>query len=149
MELITVSLFKERLAMLLVRGGAGGWPRDPVDERVLLKSAVFPFEPDRIYNEAQINIQLEQWLEQIGTTLFVDHVKLRRYLVDAGYLRRDRAGRAYRVNGAKVTEGFEAGIDSLDPSAIVESAREQAERRKQAYLAENIEEKDNEVNETE
>ncbi len=46
--------------------------------------------------EADVNVALKQALSSSCRFLAVDHVELRRWLVDAGWLRRDGFGREYR-----------------------------------------------------
>ncbi|MDX1664179.1 MAG: DUF2087 domain-containing protein [Candidatus Promineifilaceae bacterium] len=130
---ISAGEFRERLQTLLVRGG-GSWPREPRDQHILLKSIVMRFDPARAYTEQEVNEELLAWREEIGQSVHDDHVKLRRYLVDAGYMTRDRAGRSYRVDAVRAAEQFEAEVEAVDPVAVVEDALRQAEARKQAFL---------------
>jgi hypothetical protein len=53
--------------------------------RVLEHIAGACFEPGRDYDEAEVNELLERWCEGGG----VDHVTVRRYLIDYGILSRD------------------------------------------------------------
>ena len=130
---ITATEFKDRLQTLLVRGG-GSWPRDPRDEQILLRSIIVRFDPARAYAEKEVNEELMGWREEIGQSVDDDHVRLRRYLVDAGYMTRDPAGRRYQVDAARAAEAFAPEVEALDPAVIVAEARQRAEARKQAFL---------------
>jgi len=91
-------------------------------------------ETQREYTEDELNECLAKWLSQVGRTVEIDHVSLRRYLVDAGYLTRDPAGRSYRVDPEETAGLFETGIEEISPVAVVEEAYRDAEARKRAYL---------------
>ncbi|MFL6115320.1 MAG: DUF2087 domain-containing protein [Catenulispora sp.] len=58
-------------------------------DRVLGHIARRAFEPGRAYSEQEVNAAL--------MNVFDDYVALRRYLVESKHLRRDRAGREYRL----------------------------------------------------
>ena len=61
----------------------------------------------------------------------IDHVTLRRYLVDAGYVERSSDGAAYRLlmNG-RGEVAFDVEIERIDPAMVVCEARQQAAARK-------------------
>jgi hypothetical protein len=90
----------------------------------------------RDYTEGEINECLAKWLSQVGRTVEVDHISLRRYLVDAGFLTRDTAGRSYRADPEQTAGLFEVGIEGINPVAVVEEAYRDAEERERAYLEE-------------
>lgn len=69
----------------------------PEDFNLLLLSLRREFVTARRYNESDINEQLKNWLQTVGGMLEVDHVELRRWLVDLAILARDAYGRAYMV----------------------------------------------------
>jgi hypothetical protein len=91
-------------------------------------------EAGRDYTENELNECLARWLGEVGQAVEIDHVSLRRYLVDAGYLIRDAAGRSYRVDAQQTVELFEAGIEEIDPVAVIEEASRRTEERKREYL---------------
>ena len=132
--MIGAAEYKERLERLLVRGGGGDWPRDPRDQHILMKSIIWMFEKGRQYSETEVNQQLEKWIEAVAPQSAVDFVKLRRYLVDAGYFHRDRAGYRYQVDVTKATERFEPEVERVNPITLVADARRRVEERKKAYL---------------
>jgi len=131
---ITTTEFKNRLGVLCLKGGHGGLPRKSRDQHILFKSITLMLETGREYTETELNESLANWLSLVGQTLEIDHASLRRYLVDAGYISRDAAGRSYRVVPGPVAGLFEVGIESLDPVAVVDDAYREAEERKQKYL---------------
>ena len=77
-------------------GRLTGVPAQATRRRMLLEHVVQSFEPGREYPEKEVNAVLRAWTEGGG----LDHVSLRRYLVDEGLLSRD--GNAYRRSGGWV-----------------------------------------------
>lgn len=131
---ISIVEFKSRLAVLCLSGGGRGLSRKWRDQQILFKSTTLLLEPNQDYTESDLNECLEKWLSQVGQTVELDHVTLRRYLVDAGYLTRDPAGRHYRMVPEPSPGLFEAGIAEIDPMAVIEEASQEAEQRKWDYL---------------
>jgi hypothetical protein len=132
---ISIAEFKDRLAALCLKGGQRGFPRKPRDRHILFKSIILMLETQRTYTEAELNEELRQWLSQVGQTIELDHVSLRRYLVDAGYLIRDGAGRSYQVALEQTGDVLEPGIETLDPVVVLAEVERQLEAQKQAYLS--------------
>lgn len=129
METLSTSQFKQRFTALVL--SARDWPRKPQDHHVLLISAVVGLAPDRTYTEGEINQHLQRWCLRFGQNLPIDHVTLRRYLIDAGYLQRDSAGQAYRRAQGPLSQPFDPEIETLDLDDLIEQAeRERAERRR-------------------
>jgi hypothetical protein len=85
-----------RLARLVVKNGVGvGLLAD--DDRTLALAAVWAALPaEVVLSERQINEQLKAQLAGPAAWLDTDHVELRRWLVDAGFVQRDGYGREYR-----------------------------------------------------
>lgn len=67
------------------------------DFNLMLAVAARVFVADRIYAEGEVNDVLRDWLAHEGSMLSVDHVELRRWLVDCRVLARDDYGRAYTL----------------------------------------------------
>ena len=131
---IRTAEFKNRLAVLCLRGGGRGFPRKHRDQLILFKSITLMLEPKRTYSEPEVNECLAKWLSQVGRSLEIDPVSLRRSLVDAGYLIRDPAGKRYQVEGKQTIGLFEAEIEEITPVVVVEEAYRETEERKRAYL---------------
>lgn len=84
-----------RLATLVVKSGVSLGLLGDADRALALALASSVLEPGREYREADVNRLLITWLDGAGAMLRVDHVELRRWLVDAGFMTRDGFGRAY------------------------------------------------------
>jgi hypothetical protein len=73
-----------------------GVPAQTGRRRIVLEHVVQSFEPGRDYSEREVNVVLRAWTEGGG----IDHVSLRRYLVDEGLL--SRVENTYRRSGGWV-----------------------------------------------
>ena len=133
MSKISTTEFKSRLETLCLKGGGHGLPRKPHDQAILFKSITLTLDPQRDYTEAEINEALAKWLADIGQAVEIDHVSLRRYLVDAGYLRRDPGGRSYRIVAEDEANLFEPAVDELEPGVVIQEALARRAQRKQQY----------------
>ncbi|MCY7389352.1 MAG: DUF2087 domain-containing protein [Burkholderiales bacterium] len=90
----------ERFRKLAVKRGltpGGLLDASPADFDLLLLSIRRAFETSRTYAEREVNELVAQWLVSVGAMLDVDHVELRRWLVDLAVLSRDPYGHAYSV----------------------------------------------------
>jgi len=127
--------FSERLKALCLRSGGTGLPRRRRDRYILLRSAVQRFDAAREYSEPEIDASLRDWIAWVGGRLEIDPVALRRYLVDEGFLQRDRRGSRYRAcHAGRGVFSFAAEVDAADPLAILTEARQESEARKQQRI---------------
>jgi hypothetical protein len=132
--IITTEQFTKRFVNLCLRGLAG-IPKDQNDQHILLKSAVMYIRMNKPLTEKELNDRLQTWLDLVSAGENLDRVSLRRWLVDSGYLTRDGLGSQYEIAQPEPHSGlFEPAIEQLEPSSILQAAREEMERKKQAYL---------------
>jgi len=117
------------LDRLLGKGPLDRWPRRRGDLDMLLALACSAFERRRAYREDEVNERLNDWLARFTVPGVLDHVTIRRLMIDARLLLRDSAGRAYRLNPAKL-QSMPAVGSTLDPGAVLAELAEQRERRK-------------------
>ncbi len=129
---ISVDEFRRRFAALTLAGG--GIPRRAEDRLLLAASVVSRLDPGRQYDEREINLVLVRWAGTFGYRFAVDHVDLRRMVVDLGLVKRDTAGRCYQVAGEATAALYDAGIRELDLEQVVEEARQERERKKKEHL---------------
>ena len=135
-QMISAAQFEERLAAICLGGAGTAFPRRMRDRHILYRSIIQGLDYARNYSEAELNEVLHQWLLDIGTCLDIDHVTLRRYLIDERYLSRDANGNAYQVNpaGSDFVE-FEPSIAAIDPVLVIQAAKDRvAERKRQQSL---------------
>jgi hypothetical protein len=134
-RLITVGEYQKRLVELCSNTGGAGFPRRNRDRHILFRSVVQTLETEKSYSERMLNEALQHWLSDVGSSLDIDHITLRRYLVDAGYVVRDAQGSRYstRVSGNTEVE-FEDAIADIDSSNVIHNARLQAAARKRQFV---------------
>jgi len=128
-----------RLAALVVKDGVSLGLLGEADRALVLALAAAALEPRRAHREAEVNATLEAWLAGPGAMLRTDHVELRRWLVDAGFVSRDGFGRAYvrgETEAARATAVLgEASAGTLADAVLTHRAARAAEReaRRQAF----------------
>lgn len=132
---MTREQFTKRLTALCLRGGSTGFPKNEIDEHVLLKSAVLDIPPAESYSEAEINEALQHWVDDINTGTLIDYGMLRRRLIDTGYLTRERDGSSYQIaRPGPRPELFADEIEQINILQVILDGREEIERRKQEFM---------------
>jgi hypothetical protein len=132
---ITTEQFTRRLVNLCLRSGLSGMPKDETDQHILLKSAALMISAPGALTEKEISEKLQKWLTHVCVIKNFDRVTLRRWLVDTGYLTRSSNGTAYHVaQPGTRPDLFEPSVDQINVLAVIQSARDEMEHRKQAYL---------------
>ena len=71
-------------------------PRHPQHRKIVLALVCLSLRRRHAYSEAELNERIESELAKLNAD--VDHVTCRRYLVDLGFVKRDRAGTRYILN---------------------------------------------------
>ena len=128
-----------RLAALVVKDGISLGLLAEGDRALVLALAAAAIEPGRAHREADVNGMLQSWLKGPGAMLRTDHVELRRWLVDAGFVMRDGFGRAYVRGAAEAARASallgRASAGALEDAVLTQRAARAAERasRRQAY----------------
>lgn len=113
-----------------------GLPKDETDQHILLKSMAMTIGSSVQISEQEINEKLAYWINNISQIKDLDHVTLRRRLVDTGYLVRSKDGSSYQtVDGSPYQPTFEAGISDVNIPEIIRTKKEENERRKQEFMA--------------
>ena len=130
---ITATQFRERFTSLCFSGQ--DLPKKPLDRQIILISAILGLERGRQYSESELNAELQKWVLQFGKRYSVDHVTLRRYLIDEKFIVRDSAGTAYQLGDlASLPTTFDATLFNLDLPALIAEAQAARELKKQQYL---------------
>ena len=134
-DTVTVHEFSKRLTDLCVKSGISGLPRKRRDRHILLKSVSLTLDKTVEYTEREINQKLKDWLGEIGTSLRLDHVELRRRMVDEEYLGRARDGSRYWVAVSSRNHiPFDPDVEATDVGRLVHQGRTEIESRKRSYL---------------
>jgi hypothetical protein len=126
---ITLDEFVERVCKLGADRGPRGFPRKRRDREILMKSVVLDFDGERDYREREVNARLIAWNREVAPAIEVDHVTLRRLLVDYGHLERTADGSRYRVGFPPGMVAFDLAIFDVDLRATVAAYRDQQARR--------------------
>ncbi|MYJ75138.1 MAG: DUF2087 domain-containing protein, partial [Gammaproteobacteria bacterium] len=87
---------------LLQSGRLEAFPRNPDHLHIVLAVAAVGMARRRPYAEWEVNEALADWLDSVRAA--IDHVTLRRRMVDCGFLKRTRNGSRYFLNYGRVVE---------------------------------------------
>lgn len=139
---VSDSLAEHRAALsrLVIKQGVGlGGLTD--QQRMSALALAWAVLPEQGMTERQINERLKDALAGVVSCLDTDHVELRRWLVDTGWLARDGFGREYRRQVAQLCRAEAADwialLQSLDVPAWVAEQKSlhhaQREARRQAW----------------
>ncbi len=126
--MIDVEEFVERLCLLGADRGPRRFPRKRRDREILMKSILLGLDSLRTYSEGEINEALQRWSREVAPAIDVDHVTLRRALVDHGHLERSDDGAAYRVGFPARPVVFDLEVDEIDAPATIAAYRDHRER---------------------
>jgi hypothetical protein len=118
------------LKRLLANGPLTHLPGRKSDLEILLALATTQFAPRQKYRETEVNDLLQKWLEPFCSPLGVDHVTVRRCLVDARFLARDVAGSTYETGLKKPAEVLPDSARHVEPGQLLAEIRLQRRQRK-------------------
>lgn len=119
------------LKRLLANGPLTAVPRRASDQGLLIALAASRFVAHRSYSESEVNQLLQAWLEGFSAPFGIDHVTLRRLVVDSRLLNRDKFGSTYRLNLERLGE-VEA-IRTLEPAQVLAEIRDARGFRKRQH----------------
>jgi hypothetical protein len=117
------------LRRLLANGPLTAMPTRRDDVELLLQLAAARFQSGRTYGEKDVNESLRGWLAELSAAHGIDHVSLRRHLVDARLLVRDASGSEYRLNARRVRRDVPAAV----PADVLAEIREERAERKRRH----------------
>jgi hypothetical protein len=137
-KIITKQYFIKRLGDLCLRSGLSGFPAGREEQHILMKSAVLGLDPSGTYTEREIDSKLQFWISEIVELKGIDHVTMRRCLIDAGYLARNKEGTCYQISAAQQPYSFESDIEQLDIATEIQNERDRIALRKKEYLERQI-----------
>ena len=123
--------FERKIAELCLGGVGPGLPRKSRNRHILLKAAAMAIGQGSQRTEKEINELLASWLDALGPTVRLDHVSLRRHLIDEGYVERDPAGAVYNIhNPDSQPVQFEPAVEAFDTIQVLRRASEERERKR-------------------
>ena len=144
---ITAADWLLRMAQLALRHGvhlSTLQQKDGSDLELFFAGAALAFPPNQSLSEPAANEILKRFLATAGVMVSTDHVELRRWMVDTGFLQRSDFGTDYRrgVIPDWLTDAA-GGLDFERIASTVAQARSadqtQRENRRRAWLASQIE----------
>ena len=121
------------LKRMLSNGPLTAIPKRTSDQHLLVALAAAQFEPGKVYREGEVNEKLLAWLETFCESDGLDHVTLRRMLVDSRLLTRTKSGSTYELNQQSLAQVQAVG--EIDPRAVLEEIRAERESRKRHRAA--------------
>ncbi len=111
-----------RLESLVLKTGLHLGVLSDDDRALVLALAACAIEPGQPLREDEVNRRLIDWLADAGQMLRTDHVELRRWLVDAGFVARDDWGHAY-VRGPAQLDLVRQTLGTTDAAALAGAVR--------------------------
>ena len=119
------------LRRLLQSGQLQGFPKHPGQRDTVLAVAATGLTRRRPYPEREINEALAGWLASVRAD--IDHVTLRRRMVDLGFLKRRTDGSVYFLNYGRVAEVLGDPAVEVDAGAINDDILRERGARRRAY----------------
>lgn len=129
---ITESQFFDRFVSLILDGR--GFPKQRLDRHILFISSILKIDNKRQYSESELNDVLRVWTTRFGANFGLDHVTLRRFLIDEKYIKRDAAGMSYELGTTDPPYTYDQSIESVDLEELINEARREREHKKQQYM---------------
>ena len=109
-----------------------GFPKNPDHLDIVLAVAASRLERRRPYAEGEINEALTDWLDSVQAD--VDHVTLRRRMVDCGFLKRTTSGSRYFLNYGRVAGVLGDPALEVDAGAIAQDVLRKRDARKRDHF---------------
>lgn len=126
----------EALFRRLFRGGEiRRLPKSQREADAFLALVAAWLDPRETYPEQALNERLCEWLEGVTCPVAMDHVTVRRYLVDFNFLIRDESGSRYRANQAVINRMIEPEARSVQPRQILVEVEQERSARKASSKA--------------
>jgi hypothetical protein len=115
------------LKRMLANGALTALPKRPSDQALLAQLAASRFGPQKEYREKEVNEELARWLGTFCEPHGIDHVTMRRLMVDSRLLMRDKPGSSYRVNPGEVEE------PAAEPADVLAQVEKERQARKEKH----------------
>ncbi len=121
------------LRRILKAGPMRRLPKNRQDTDTFLALAASVLDPQATYSETDLNELLIEWMSPFIDPVSLDHVTVRRYMVDASMLLRDAEGNHYRANQVIINRVILPEARTLRPDEVLATLQtERAARRKAA-----------------
>ena len=124
---ISVAEFKKRIVDFFVRSNLYELPSKRKDRLIVLKAFSMALTKND-YSEKEVNEIIKGLLGKI-ISIQIDYVKIRRALVDEGFLDRTSDGSRYSHNENYLKDIFDENIDSVDVLQLITQAKQEIKER--------------------
>ncbi|WP_038019553.1 DUF2087 domain-containing protein [Synechococcus sp. PCC 7335] len=121
---------KKMLSRLLNGGLLNRLPKKFSDTELLMASAASSFSAKQQYSEQEVNDHLVNWLRGFTDPTGLDHVTVRRCLIDLKFLLRNPSGSSYWTNEAKISSVLALEARSIHPRDVLSEIQREREARK-------------------
>ncbi|MDE0052919.1 MAG: DUF2087 domain-containing protein [Gammaproteobacteria bacterium] len=121
---------------LFQSGQLQGFPKNPGQRDTVLAVAATALTRRRPYPEWEINEALAGWLASVRAD--IDHVTLRRRMVDLGFLKRRADGSVYFLNYGRVVEVLGDPAVEVDAGSILDDILRERGARRRAYVKDTV-----------
>jgi hypothetical protein len=95
-------------------------PKSRRNADAFLALAAASLESQEVFTEAELNARLADWMASFANPRQLDHVTVRRYLVDLSMLLRDPEGRSYRTNQTVISRQIAPDARTVQPKEILD-----------------------------
>lgn len=131
--LIRTETFVASIGKTFGSGRLRVYPKGRTDRLCFLGAAAFALFRETPMSENEVNAALASWLQAMEAGDALDHVTMRRYLVDERFLARSKDGTGYHIDQAALLATFAEDIATLDVAAIAAAAEADRLARKDAW----------------
>jgi hypothetical protein len=109
-------------------------PKGRRNADAFLALAAASLDSQEVFTEAELNARLSDWMASFTNPRQLDHVTVRRYLVDLSMLLRDPEGKSYRTNQTVISRQIAPDARTVQPKEIFDQiqAARQLRRRQRA-----------------
>jgi hypothetical protein len=121
------------LTRLLRNGPIEQLPKKQAEADILFALAAAALDSGRTYDEHGINDHLTAWLERFASPFGVDHVTVRRSMVDAGFLNRNASGGSYSPVAERIGQVLAPDARSVSPGDVLMDLDLARQARKRAH----------------
>lgn len=94
--------------------------------------AASSFNAKQKYSEQEVNDHLVHWLKGFTCPTGLDHVTVRRYLIDLKFLLRNPSGSSYWTNEAEIASVLTSEARTVHPRDVLSEIQREREERKRA-----------------
>ena len=106
-------------------------PRSRKDAEIVLALAASALDPRAVYTEQEVNDVLIEWMDEFVDTHLLDHITIRRYLVDYFMVLREKNGSNYTPNQAVINRTITPEARMVRPADVMTEVQQARESRKQ------------------